>query len=107
VAAVRAFYWAQEQDPAKARALAKALYRTYFVDGHDITSAEKVVEVAREGLGIDGDALAKALEDPAVKDRTKREVDSAIAAAYSDLPTSSSTANPSGVSTGSRCSKTG
>jgi 2-hydroxychromene-2-carboxylate isomerase len=85
VAAVRAFYWTQDQDPAKARALARALYRTYFVDGHDITSAEKVVEVART-VGIDGDALARALEDPAVKERTKREVDGAIAAGVFGSP---------------------
>ena len=85
VAAVRAFYWVQDQDPVKARAFAKALYRAYFVDGQDITPAEKVVEVARS-IGVDGDALAKALDDPAVKERTKREVDGAIAAGVFGSP---------------------
>jgi len=85
VAAVRAFYWVQDQDPAKARALAKGLYRTYFVEGQDITSADKVVEVAR-AIGVDGEALAKALEDPVVKERTKREVEGAIAAGVFGSP---------------------
>ena len=78
VAAARAFYWAQDRDPAKARALAKALYRAYFADNRDIGPAATVVEVARS-VGLDGDALAQALEDAALKDRTKREVEAAIA----------------------------
>jgi 2-hydroxychromene-2-carboxylate isomerase len=36
------------------------------------------VEVAKS-LGIDGAQLATALEDPALKERTKKEVDAAIA----------------------------
>lgn len=79
VAACRAFYWADERDPAKARALAKALYRAYFVDGIDIGAPAAVVDVARS-VGIDGDALGRSLEDPALKERTKKEVDAAIAA---------------------------
>ena len=78
VAAARAFYWAHDRDPVKARALAKALYRAYFAENRDIGPAATVVEVARS-VGLDGDALAQALEDPALKDRTKREVDAAIA----------------------------
>ena len=78
VAAARAFYWAHDRDPAKARELAKALYRAYFADNRDITPAAAVVEIARS-VGLDGAALASALEDPALKERTKREVDAAIA----------------------------
>jgi len=85
VAAVRAYYWTEERDPAKARALAKALYRAYFVDGKDIGSPATVVEVAKSA-GIDPAALSAALEDPAVKDRAKREVDAAIAAGVFGSP---------------------
>jgi 2-hydroxychromene-2-carboxylate isomerase len=85
VAAVRAFYWTQDQDPAKARALATALYRTYFRDGRDISTIEILLEVARSA-GIDADALSGALEDPVVKERTKREVDAAIAAGVFGSP---------------------
>jgi 2-hydroxychromene-2-carboxylate isomerase len=85
VAAVRAFYWVQDRDDAKARALAKALYRAYFVEGKDISAPAVVVEVAA-GIGIDRDALAKALDDPAVKERAKKEVEAAIAAGVFGSP---------------------
>ena len=85
VAAVRAFYWLHDQDPAKARALAKALYRAYFAENRDISAPQAVVEVAR-AAGVDGDALARALEDPAIKERAKREVDAAIAAGVFGSP---------------------
>jgi 2-hydroxychromene-2-carboxylate isomerase len=78
VAAARAFYWAQDRDAGKARELAKALYRAYFADNRNITPAAAVVEIARS-VGLDGDALASALEDAALKERTKHEVDAAIA----------------------------
>lgn len=77
-AALRAFYWVDDRDPAKARALAKALYKAYFVEGRDITAVPEVLQVAKSA-GVDADALAKALDDPAMKERGKREVDAAIA----------------------------
>jgi len=78
VAACRAFYWAQEHDPAKARELAKTLYRAYFAQGRDISAAQTVVDTAAS-LGLDAKALAAALEDPVHKERVKKEVDAAIA----------------------------
>lgn len=85
VAALRAFYWLDDQDPAKARALAKALYRAYFVENRDISAPQAVIEVARS-IGIDGDALARALEDPAIKERAKKEVEGAIQAGVFGSP---------------------
>ena len=85
VAALRAFYWLDDRDPAKARALAKALYRAYFRDGTDISAPAAVVEIA-QAAGADGTALAAALEDPAVKERAKREVEGAIAAGVFGSP---------------------
>ena len=79
VAAARAFYWLDDRDPQKARELAKALYKAYFVDDVDIGPAATVVEIAKS-LGIDAGALSAALEDPAVKERVKKEVDATIAA---------------------------
>ena len=78
VAAARAFYWLDDQDPQKARELAKALYKAYFADDVDIGPAATVVEIGKS-IGIDGAALTAALEDPAVKERVKKEVDKAIA----------------------------
>jgi 2-hydroxychromene-2-carboxylate isomerase len=79
VAACRAFYWTTDRDPALARRLALALYRAYFRDGIDIGPAPRVIEIAKD-CGIDAAALAAGLEDPALKDRVKAEVDAAIAA---------------------------
>jgi len=78
LSAARAFYWLQAQDPKKAVELAKALYRAYFADGVDISKPENVAKVA-QGLGIDPAGLAAALNDAAVKDRTRQEVDAAVA----------------------------
>ena len=78
VAACRAFYWLHDQDPAKAVALAKALYREAFAEGRSIDSAAAVVKVA-EAEGVDGEALAAALTDAGVKQRLRDEVDQAIA----------------------------
>ena len=78
VAAVRAFYWTDDRDPAQARALAKALYKAYFAEGRDIGAPETVIEVAR-GIGIDAAQLQAALGDAAVKERAKKEVDDAMA----------------------------
>jgi 2-hydroxychromene-2-carboxylate isomerase len=79
VAAMRAFYWLDDRDSTRARSLAKALYKAYFVDGIDISAPATVIEIARSA-GIDAAALATALEDPALKERAKKEVDNAIAA---------------------------
>ena len=79
VAAMRAFYWLDDRDPAQARSLAKALYKAFFVDGIDISAPATVVDIAKS-TGVDGAALAAALEDPALKERGKKEVDAAIAA---------------------------
>jgi 2-hydroxychromene-2-carboxylate isomerase len=85
VAGCRAFYWADDQDPAKARALAKALYWAYFADGTDISAAPTVVGIAKS-VGLDGATLAGALEDPALKARTFKEVEAAIAAGVFGSP---------------------
>lgn len=85
VAALRAFYWLDDRDPAKARALAKALYRAFFVDDTDISAPATVVEIAKS-LGVDATSLAAAFEDPALKERGKKEVDAAIAAGVFGSP---------------------
>ena len=77
VAAARAFYWLSDSDPAKAHALAVALYNAAFGEGRDIASADNIVEIAL-GLGIDGATLRAALGDEAVKARLKAEVAAAI-----------------------------
>ena len=79
VAALRAFYWVTDRDPALARTLAKALYKAFFVDDIDISAPATVIGIAKD-VGIDEAQLTAALEDPALKERAKKEVDAAIAA---------------------------
>ena len=76
--AARAFYWVQDHDVVQAKALALALFKTYFVDGRDITAPEVVVDIAAT-LGINRDELSTALASPAVKERLKKEVEASLA----------------------------
>jgi 2-hydroxychromene-2-carboxylate isomerase len=73
----RAFYWVGDKDPALAKKLAQALYHAYFAEDRDISNPEVTANVAAK-LGIDRDRLLQALNDPAVKERLKTEVDAAI-----------------------------
>jgi 2-hydroxychromene-2-carboxylate isomerase len=69
--ACRAFYAAP--DSAQAVRLAKALYKAYFVDNVHIGEADNVLKVAGS-LGLKPD-----LNDPTLKDKTRAEVDAAVA----------------------------
>jgi 2-hydroxychromene-2-carboxylate isomerase len=75
----RAFYWLEAKDPARAKALGKALYRAYFVDDVDISSADNTVAVCAK-FGLNADEVRAGINDQAVKDRTRAEVEKAIAA---------------------------
>ena len=77
LAAARAFYWLDDDDPALAKRFAQAAYHTYFGEGRDITDPETVAGFA-EPLGIDRDALLTAVRDPAIKQRLKDETAEAI-----------------------------
>jgi 2-hydroxychromene-2-carboxylate isomerase len=78
IAACRAYYWLFDQDEEKAKALAMALYTAFFAEGRNIGETEVVLDVAAS-LGVDREALASALQDPAVKERLKAVTDDAIA----------------------------
>lgn len=77
LAAARAFYWIDDDDPALAKKFAHAAFHTYFGEGRDITGAETVAAIA-EPLGVDPEALLAAVQDPAIKQRLKDETGQAI-----------------------------
>jgi 2-hydroxychromene-2-carboxylate isomerase len=77
VAPCRAFYWVHDQDAALAKKLAGALYHAYFAEDRDISNPLVTCNIA-EKLGIDKTALEAALNDAALKERVKSEVDAAI-----------------------------
>ncbi len=77
VAACRAYYWLQQSDAERAKQLAKALYRAYFVRDELISEPEVVLSVAAE-IGVDSDELKAALEDPSVKQLVRDATDHAV-----------------------------
>jgi len=81
----RIVLWARNQDPAAAARAAKALYRAYFVDGRDISKPDIAAEVAG-AAGFDAAQARAAVDDPAMKEALKQEVDAAIAAGVFGSP---------------------
>jgi 2-hydroxychromene-2-carboxylate isomerase len=79
VAPTRAFYWLNATDPGRARDLARALYAAYFTEDVDISEAEKMIQAAAKA-GFRADEVRAGINDQAVKDLTKAEVEKAIAA---------------------------
>ncbi len=76
--AARAFYWIDDTDPIAAHKFAMTCYATYFAEGIDISSPEKIAELCAR-VGVDHAAALAALADPLVKERLKREVDASLA----------------------------
>lgn len=85
IAAARAFYWLWERDPDAARRFGRALFEHAFVAGHDISKPEGVLKVA-EAEGLARDSVQAAMQDPAVKERLRQEVDGALAAGVCGSP---------------------
>jgi 2-hydroxychromene-2-carboxylate isomerase len=81
----RIVLWAKAQDPALATRLALALYAAYFRDGLDISNPDVAADVAGKA-GVDRAAARACIDDPAVKDLLKREVEEAIAAGVFGSP---------------------
>jgi len=76
-APARAFYHLYNKDPALAKRLALALYVAYFADDVDISTTENTIDIAGHA-GVDKDEMTHALNDTAVKERVRREVDAAV-----------------------------
>ena len=77
LAAARAFYWINDQDSDQAKLFAKAAYHAYFGEGRPLNSIETVAGIG-SGVGVDGDQLAEAVEQPEIKARLKQETSEAI-----------------------------
>ena len=73
----RAFYWVGDKDRELAKKLAQALFHAYYAEDRDISNPEVTGNVAAK-LGVDKAEIAQALNDPAVKERLRTEVDAAI-----------------------------
>ena len=76
--AARIVRWLKANDAARAAPVIKALYRAYFVDDIDISNPDAAVAVA-EKEGVNAVDARAAIDDPAIKDALKRNVDAAMA----------------------------
>ena len=81
----RIVLWARDQEPAAPARAAKAFYQAYFRDGLDISKPEIAAEIAGKA-GFDAVQARAAIDDPAIKEALKREVDMAIAAGVFGSP---------------------
>jgi len=70
--------WLKRDRPAAAVPMIKALYHAYFVDDRDIADVEVAADVAA-AAGEARDAARAAMDDPAIKDAFRRDVEAAIA----------------------------
>lgn len=75
--AVRTYYWLHEKDCAMARAFAHATFRSFYIEGCDISDLTVVLDLACR-QGADYNALSEALAGPSVKERLKGECEAAI-----------------------------
>jgi len=76
-APARIVLWLKAQDRERAVRVAKALFRAYFVDDIDISNPDAAAAVAAKEE-VDVTAARAAIDDPAIKDALKREVEQAI-----------------------------
>jgi len=76
-APARIVLWLKARDPALAARVIKAFYRAFFTEGVDISDPDTAASIAaREGVNV-AEARA-AVDEPAMKDALKREVEQAI-----------------------------
>ena len=76
-APARIVLWQKGRDPQSVARLVKACYHAFFVDDIDIANPDNAVAVAAKE-GLDAGAARAAIDDPAIKDSLKKEVDESI-----------------------------
>jgi 2-hydroxychromene-2-carboxylate isomerase len=78
VAASRAFYWLEAEQPDLATPFVQAVFRAYFSDGREVHQPEQLLAFAAE-RGIDRSRLEAALADPTLKAKLRAATDEALA----------------------------
>ncbi len=82
----RAVVWARHHASDLVENLILALYRRWMCDGGEIASPEGVLAIAGE-VGLDTGALAQGLQDQAIKDELRDDVQTMIEAGIFGSPT--------------------
>ncbi|MEO3693690.1 2-hydroxychromene-2-carboxylate isomerase [Roseateles paludis] len=83
--AARVFWWLHGQDPARAKAWARAAYAAYFAHGLDLSDPDALRQVCTQA-GLDATAAEVAWGDPLLKAQLKAENDAALAAGVFGAP---------------------
>lgn len=78
VHAARALLWLQSSGSAKSVSFVHTTLRAYFTQDRNIGDPAVLAGIAEE-LGIDPQAMAAAIEDPAIKDKLRAAVEASIA----------------------------
>jgi 2-hydroxychromene-2-carboxylate isomerase len=73
-------------DAGRLREFSAAVYRLVFAEGRTLTEPGPVLAAAA-AAGVDPDAVAAGLADPAIKARLRAETDAAIARGVTGVPT--------------------
>ncbi|MEO9135980.1 MAG: 2-hydroxychromene-2-carboxylate isomerase [Casimicrobiaceae bacterium] len=76
-APARIILWQRERDRSGCASLVKALYRAYFIANRDISDPNVAADVAAEA-GANREGARAAIDDPAIKDSLRRDVEAAI-----------------------------
>ena len=84
-APARIMLWISSQNQLAGKAYARAAYRSFFVDGVDISKPENAADIAAE-LGHDRSAALAAVDDPKFKNALKSEVEQAVTAGVFGSP---------------------
>jgi 2-hydroxychromene-2-carboxylate isomerase len=84
-APARIVVWQRSIDPVACAAIVHALYRAYFVEDRDISNPDVAADAASV-TGVSRDGARAAIDDPAIKDALRRDVDAAITAGVFGSP---------------------
>jgi len=84
-APARIVLWLRPRDAGLTSKVVHALYRAFFIDDRDISSADTAADVAGAG-GVDRASARAAIDDTAIKDALRRENELAIAAGVCGSP---------------------
>jgi 2-hydroxychromene-2-carboxylate isomerase len=84
-APARIVLWAKARDEGLAARLVHAFYRAFFLDGLDISNPDVAADVAGRA-GADVQEARAAVDDPAMKDLLRRDVEAALAAGVFGSP---------------------
>ncbi|MES2686183.1 MAG: 2-hydroxychromene-2-carboxylate isomerase [Pseudomonadota bacterium] len=85
-AAGRAFYWVKQHQPELAASLVHAIYRAYWAEGRDLSSAAAVASIALP-QGLDRQRLQEGIDSPEASSWLRSAVDASLKTGIFGSPT--------------------